>query len=353
MIRLHRPLTAGLFLTGLLGYGEALAAKTIDVVFDGCRSEVQLGGTLTLPESRGPHSAVVLLSVAGPNNRDMAFVDHKPFKTLADELAASGVVSLRMDDRGVAESSGELFEASYDDLACDANEALTVLETLTEIDADSTGIIGISEGSAIGPLAAVTGHRADFLVMLSPPGLQGVVTIREQLRIALAQSGGNEQTVAKGLKLFEEFLFLTATASDGPTEFEALVAFLEGPGRLLIPPYAFVPADSESQAKLFSGKWYQSQLHFEPAPIIEEVTVPVLVVSGTLDPVTPHALHHPPIKSALERGKASGYSMMVLEAHNHLLQRAKTGSPWEYAKLQDDISPVAVGEIIAWIRTNR
>jgi uncharacterized protein len=349
---LGKALFAALFLFDIVGASTAFAGRSIDVIFDGCRSQVQLAGTLTFPEAAEPGPAVVLLTVAGPNDRDMAYPGHKPFETLANELAAQGIVSLRMDDRGVGGSSGDLFETSYDDLGCDANSALTVLETLAEVDAERTGIIGISEGGAIGPIASVNGHRADFLVLLSPPGLQGVETIRAQLRLTLEQSGQSEQAIAMWIELYERFLDLTALASKGQSEFEELVAFLKGPGRPLVPPYVFVPADPVSQAKLFSGNWYQSQLHFDPGQVLEDVSVPVLVVSGSLDPVSPPALHHPAIENALERGKATDYSMMVLEGHNHLLQRAKTGSPLEYAKIEDDMSPVAVEEVVGWVLVN-
>jgi uncharacterized protein len=52
---------------------------------------VTLAGTLTLPAGAGPHSAVVLLTGSGPQDRDEAIMGHRPFLVLADHLARQGI----------------------------------------------------------------------------------------------------------------------------------------------------------------------------------------------------------------------------------------------------------------------
>ena len=59
-----------------------------------------LRGTLTVPAGAGPRPAVVLLGVAGPNDRDLTYRGHKGFAVIADALARCGVATLRLDDRG-------------------------------------------------------------------------------------------------------------------------------------------------------------------------------------------------------------------------------------------------------------
>lgn len=53
------------------------------VVATNDRDGVTLAGTLTIPVGEGPFPAVVLLSVAGPNDRDQSFAGHAGFRVLA------------------------------------------------------------------------------------------------------------------------------------------------------------------------------------------------------------------------------------------------------------------------------
>lgn len=63
----------------------------------------------------------------------------------------------------------------------------------------------------------------------------------------------------------------------------------------------------------------------------------------------PPSLHHPMIRKALERAPSEKFNLEILNGHNHLLQRAKTGSPVEYVGLKDNISPLALELIVRWI----
>ena len=61
--------------------------KEEEVKYDNAKAEgVTLAGTLTLPNTSGPHPAVVLISGSGPQNRDEELLGHKPFLVLADHL---------------------------------------------------------------------------------------------------------------------------------------------------------------------------------------------------------------------------------------------------------------------------
>jgi len=67
-------------------------------------NDITLEGTLTLPPTRGPHPAVILISGSGPQNRDQELADvpgYRPFAVIADKLTRHGIAVLRYDDRGV------------------------------------------------------------------------------------------------------------------------------------------------------------------------------------------------------------------------------------------------------------
>ena len=68
--------------------------------------QVTLAGTLSIPDSEGPHPAVILISGSGWQTRDSNLWGFKVYKKTADHLVTKGVVVLRCDDRGVGESTG-------------------------------------------------------------------------------------------------------------------------------------------------------------------------------------------------------------------------------------------------------
>ena len=70
-----------------------------------------LAGTLTLPpsfgEGTGSNLCLLLVTGSGLQDRDETLFDHKPFAVIADYLARHGIATLRYDDRGFGQSSGD------------------------------------------------------------------------------------------------------------------------------------------------------------------------------------------------------------------------------------------------------
>ena len=71
------------------------------------------------------------------------------FFVLADYLARHGIATLRVDDRGVGKSGGNLKESGLPDADADAVAAVNYLKQRPEINADSVGVIGHSEGAFV------------------------------------------------------------------------------------------------------------------------------------------------------------------------------------------------------------
>jgi hypothetical protein len=55
------------------------------------------------------------------------------------------------------------------------------------------------------------------------------------------------------------------------------------------------------------------------------------------------------IKKALETGGNKNFEVKELPGLNHLFQTAETGSPTEYMKIEETISPTALQAISDWI----
>lgn len=311
--------------------------------------EARLTGTLTLPAEQGPHPAVVLLSVAGPTDRDQSFAGHAGYNVLADHLTRRGFAVARFDDRGAGASTGEYFEASWDALADDALAIVQTLANDRRTDPRRIGIAGMSQGAAVAAMAATRGEAVAFLILMSAPGLPGEEALFLQLDKTLAVSGIEGAEAERYRELFRDYMEIVKGDPAAPETRSRLLAFLNGPGRALIPPYGFLPQDDEDLADVLLGPWYRSNLLFDPQKTYGGVAVPALIVAGGKDFVAPSDRHAPAIEQLLNGAPTDDVTLVVLPSLNHLLQDAETGLPTEYASLETSFSPDALNAISAWL----
>lgn len=308
-----------------------------------------LSGTLTVPNGEGPFPAAILLSVAGPNDRDQSFADHKGFHVLADYLTRNGVAVARFDDRNVGGSSGDYFDSSWGDFTNDALAIFTWLESDARIDSDRIGVIGMSQGAAIGALAVSANESIAYAVLLSAPGLPGEEALALQLEKLLEISRVSGDRADRYRNLFREFMDIVKSDPADPTRVERMNEFLHGPGRALIPPYQFMPSDTDGLIKVLLGPWYHSNVNFDPLTAYGSLAVPILAVAGEKDFVAPPNRHLENIGIILASAPTRDVTVQELPGLNHLLQEAETGLPTEYATLENSFSPAALEIIANWI----
>lgn len=73
----------------------------------------------------------------------------------------------------------------------------------------------------------------------------------------------------------------------------------------------------------------------------------MLAVYGGLDAQVPAADNALIAREALK--DVQGATVVEIPGHNHLLQRADTGSPQEYADIDETVSPNALELMASWI----
>ncbi len=311
--------------------------------------DITLGGTLTIPNGDGPFPAVILLSVAGPNDRNQAFAGHVGFHVLADHLTRGGIAVARFDDRGIGASTGDYFASSWDDLSTDALAVGASLQAESKISSDAIGFLGMSQGGAVGALATLANKNVSFLILVSAPGLPGEEALKQQLETTLSLSSISGPRAENYRNLFAEFIDIVKSDPSDPSTRERMVEFLEGPGRALVPPYQFVPKDLEGRVDMFLSPWYRSNVLFDPAATYGSLNVPILVLGGSKDVVAPPKYHLANIEKILSDNFMSNVTAVTLPGANHLMQEAETGLPTEYASLENSFSPAALNEITRWI----
>lgn len=317
-----------------------------EVSFAGGAPDVQLAGTLSIPEGNGPFPAVVLIAGSGPQNRDEEVMGHKVFLVLADALNRAGLAVLRYDKRGIGASTGHADTATTADYAADAQAALDWLAAQPGIDAAHIGLIGHSEGGLIAPQVAAADTKARFLVLLAGPGVRGDKLLSLQSAAIGRAAGLSEPQLAAAAKINAEIYAAVLSAASpeaARTQVAAALQPLIDAGQM--------PADrAQAIIAQMTSPWMFSFIHSDPAPALRQVRVPVLAINGGLDLQVPAAENLPAIKAAL--ADDADVTTLELPGLNHLLQKATTGAPDEYARIEETIDPSALTAITDWVKAH-
>jgi uncharacterized protein len=311
-----------------------------EVTYDNKVQNVTMAATLTIPQGKGPFPAVVLITGSGPQDRDESLLGHKPFLILSDYLTRHGIAVLRADDRGVGQSTGVFADATTADFATDTEAGVAFLKTRAEVNPHKIGLIGHSEGGVIAPMIAARNKDVAFIVMMAGTGVPGDEVLVAQLEAISIANGQTTEKAAKDAERQREILKLVETEKD-PAALEKEIK-------------EKMPADApEAQAGLQVGrltsKWFQYFLTYDPAPALRKLTCQVLALNGSLDKQVLPDQNLPAIRKALEESGNKHFEIDELPGLNHLFQTAKTGSPAEYAQIEETMSPVALEKMASWI----
>ena len=317
-----------------------------EVAFDNpTQSGVHLGGTLTIPEGKGPFPAAILITGSGQQDRDETILGHKPFAVIADYLTRRGIAVLRLDDRGVGKSTGDVNKATSADFATDINAAFACLRTRDEIRPDAIGYIGHSEGGMIGPIAMATNKQVAFLVMLAGPGTATDRLLLAQRRAIGLSVGQSEAQIDRAEPVMAA---LFKALASGKTYEDGLAA-----ARTVLTPEAMAAAGAPpgTTPQLFLARmgspWFRYFFQYDPARNLRTIRVPVLAMNGSLDRQVLPAENLAAIKAALKNDK--DVTIVELPGLNHLFQTAKTGAAGEYADIEETVAPVALERMASWI----
>jgi len=144
-----------------------------------------LAGTLTTPVGRGPFPAAVLITGLSPSERNGGDPPWMPLRDIADALSRQGIAVLRVDDRGVGESTGDHVPSTTFDEAKDVETEVAFLRRRPGIDGRRIALAGYSEGGLIAPMVAARDPALAAIVTLAGPGVTGLEVGRYQIEAAV------------------------------------------------------------------------------------------------------------------------------------------------------------------------
>ena len=290
-----------------------------------------LKGTLTLPSGCNRQTPVLLMVTgSGLQDRDETLFEHKPFAVIADYLARAGIATLRYDDRGFGESTGDVMRCTTEDLKEDAAAGITLLRNRF----DRVGVIGHSEGGTIALMLAAE-KKVDFIVSLAGIVVSGRETLLTQNRDGLLQAGLDEKTVEAYCKALAE----TFDAVSGGLP-------MPKPGDYNLPA-ALQQNLQQVQAQL-GLPYLRYFVLLDVSKRLGEIACPVLALNGTKDTQVDCALNLDALRNGLP---ASGSNRIeALEGLNHLFQHCSTGLTAEYPQIEETFSPEALALIADWLK---
>jgi uncharacterized protein len=326
--------------------------KEKEVVFKNSLQENSLAGTLTYPDDKGVFPAVVLITGSGPQNRDEELLGHKPFLVLADYLTRQGIAVLRYDDRGVGKSNGDFKSATTADFATDAAAAVSFLKTEEHIDTSRIGLIGHSEGGMIAPMVASEGNDIAFIVLMAGPGQTGEQILLSQAALIGRADSTPEKDIARERKLSMNIYSILRKNSDNTKAASLIRKEITSYNKKYPPEKAedrMTDQAMELQIQTLTSPWFRYFLTFNPVTYLSKVKCPVLALNGSLDLQVPAKENLSAIEKAMIFGGNSHYTIEEIPGVNHLFQTATTGSPSEYSKIEETISPKVLQMISDWI----
>ena len=291
-----------------------------------------LKGTLTLPDNCDRKTPVlIMVTGSGLQNRDEEMFSHKPFAVIADAFARAGIATLRYDDRGFGESTGDVVLCTTEDLKNDALAGVKLLRDRFE----RVGVIGHSEGGTIALMLA--GERqVDFAVSLAGMIVSGAETLLAQNRRAFESAGMPESEVEAFARLLSDTFTAIRTRAPLPSadNYDITDALRKNYA-------AALPSFRTPYMEFFLG--------LDLSASLSGITCPVMALNGTKDTQVQCDRNI----AALEAGLPSN-SRSVIRAEdglNHLFQHCVTGEVSEYKSIEETFSPEVLSEMIAWIKT--
>jgi pimeloyl-ACP methyl ester carboxylesterase len=326
---------------------------TEEVKFTNARAQVTLAGTLSLPKKEGHFPVVVLITGSGAQNRNEELLGHKPFLILSDFLCRQGIAVLRFDDRGTGESTGDYSLATTADLSWDVEAGLNYLKTRPEINTKQIGLIGHSEGGIIAPMIAARNKDIAFVVLMAGTGIPGGDLLLLQKELISRAAGVSEVDINSDRELSKGAFDIVRNAkpdADLKTELNTYFSqkLKEKPE---LKPAGISADDFVALAtNSLSGVWMRYFISYNPYTQFKDVHCPVLALNGEKDLQVPAKVNLQAIQIGLREGGNKQVKAIELPGLNHLFQECVTGSPSEYAKIEQTMSPVALKSMGDWIK---
>jgi pimeloyl-ACP methyl ester carboxylesterase len=268
-------------------------------------------GELRIPKAEGKFPLVIMVHGSGPARRTSSF-------TVKKRILRAGYATMMWDKPGSGQSTGEFSQGRLR-----AERAKILLDAIEHaknhprIDSGRIGVWGISQAGIVIPMALPKTDDISFMIMVGCPGengiQQGAYLIRRQLQFAEISEGESIQAENHFIqiyyaKTFEEYIQHAKPLYDNPVQRE--VGFVSA----LWDETNWKPHTPDEEG------------FFDPMPVIEKVTFPVLAFFGEKDTQVDPIQGVVAYKKALTKAGNKNFRVELIPNADHSIILSKTGS---------------------------
>ena len=285
-----------------------------------------LAGTLLVPKSGTRHPVAVMITGSGLQTRDQrielpGLEQYAPFRQMAERLASNGVAVLRVDDRGIGQSTGRetLENATTTSLAEDTRAQIAWLRTRKEIDPDRIVVIGHSEGASIAAMIGASDTKLAAVVMMAGVAKRGADVSFEQQEDMLRSDPAMPEAMKQSLREKQKEVVKTVLAGGD------------------------IPGQK-------TNAWIREYFAYDPVPAARKIKQPLLILQGERDRQV-YEQHAQLLADAVRGAGNKDVTAKVFPTLNHLFLPSTTGSVSEYSHLETNKVPDNVLDCLTgWVK---
>lgn len=240
-------------------YFEIQSSRNADI-------KIPVGVTMpALEEGQKCPTAVLVHGFLGSKDEEFGFYANNTdevydYPSIADELAARGIASIRIDQPGMGDSEDSYLNYTLANSISDLEDAYRYCFENYALDAEKVGLAGWSMGGKVGPKFAADHPEIKTMVLINPAGDNGNTSLltaadcgldwenlEKELKDGVVFSKEATEFAGEDVYLSEEFFKQVNESKTG----DEVIAFVKGEGNHAIMIYG----DSDSIINPDTYKW--------------------------------------------------------------------------------------------------
>lgn len=278
--------------------------------------DVTLKGTLLVPQTPGPHPAIVFAHGSGPATHNVG-----AWNTF---FVRQGIAVLSLDKRGAGASGGDWTKAGMDTIAEDWLAGVAMLKQRADIDPKRIGVHGSSQGGWTAPLMAVKSPDIAYVIVRAGSANTVRDTMVHEIGWSVRDAGFSD---ADAREAEEGTGRLFDNAGLPWAQFSALSAPLKAR------PWASAAWAVHMSEAGWGRGWSALNAAYDPTETLAKVKVPVLWFLGDLDHNVPSADTAKRLEAARLASGNKDFTVVRMADAGHAFLETKTGNNNEFPVL--------------------
>jgi pimeloyl-ACP methyl ester carboxylesterase len=285
--------------------GKRLPFKQEEVSYK--YGDVTVTARLLVPSAQGLHRALIDIGQGyflGPDNG--------PFQYFYVRHGLAVMTPIR---RTIGGSESNYLKSSFEERAREVLAGVEMLKKRKDINPRQIGLYGDSQTAWIAPLASTLSPDVGFLILRVPSALPVTENILYEIESNLRRDNFSEADIAKVLAL-RQLIHRTILTNTGWEDLKAEID--KAKNEKWFPyvragwfPSLKIPPDDAT------AKGLRDPLTYDPLPILQTVTVPVLALNGELDEAVPTKKSVPILEAAFRKAGNKDFTVVVLPKAGH------------------------------------